>query len=200
MLHSSAMATANNPWVLALSEGEVTVHVRQVEGSSIKAFKAVTVINLPLADVLQALLNVDSCTTWIHQCSESKLLLNDAGRLVLFQISDFPFPARKRKMILETKVSGSQQTGSYHIQYNLLQSYCKGTNNDNCNRYQSINAVPMDSMKGEFELTSVAGIGTRVLWRQHAEPGGMLPGWMVNQLLVDIPARSLHNLRQLHNE
>ena len=36
-----------------------------------------------------------------------------------------------------------------------------------------------------------------MVWLQHTEPGGVLPSWLVNNLLVDIPYKSLKTLESV---
>ena len=43
------------------------------------------------------------------------------------------------------------------------------------------------------------GESTRMVWVQHTDPNGALPGWLVNSLLVDIPVRSMEALERVAN-
>lgn len=38
-----------------------------------------------------------------------------------------------------------------------------------------------------------------MVWVQHTDPNGALPGWLVNSLLVDIPVQSMEELERVAN-
>ncbi len=44
------------------------------------------------------------------------------------------------------------------------------------------------------------GDQTRMVWVQHTEPNGSLPGWLVNNLVVDIPVKSMQALEAVARE
>jgi hypothetical protein len=39
-----------------------------------------------------------------------------------------------------------------------------------------------------------------VTWQHHTEPGGSIPNWLVNKLIVDTPFNTLRNLRSIVQE
>jgi len=51
-----------------------------------------------------------------------------------------------------------------------------------------------------YELTREGENRTRMIWYQHAEPGGSLPAWLVNRLATDIPYESLKELNRVVQE
>ena len=52
----------------------------------------------------------------------------------------------------------------------------------------------MKSLSNTLYQFTPRGERTHLVWVQHTEPNGSLPGWLVNNLLVDIPVKSMQAL------
>jgi hypothetical protein len=65
-------------------------------------------------------------------------------------------------------------------------------------RAESGSRVRVDRSDTLYRFTP-EGDKTRMVWVQHTDPNGSLPGWLVNSLLVDIPVRSMEELERLAN-
>ncbi|MFQ5787419.1 MAG: START domain-containing protein, partial [Thermodesulfobacteriota bacterium] len=53
---------------------------------------------------------------------------------------------------------------------------------------------------GSYKLKPLTDSTIEVTWQHHTEPGGGIPKWLVNSLLVDTPFKTLKNLRKIVQE
>lgn len=173
-------------WDRVHQETGITIETRPVAGSAIRAFRAVATIEADPEAVLALMDDPRVCPLWIYGCRESEILeTRDFYHRSTYQINDMPWPAEDRDLAMDVAIS-ELADGTFEL---IL------TNAPD--RIPKTEYVRVPVAEGRYRLTRLAPGRTRLEWIQHMEPGGYLPDWLVNQLLLDIPLVSLRQLREL---
>jgi ribosome-associated toxin RatA of RatAB toxin-antitoxin module len=60
--------------------------------------------------------------------------------------------------------------------------------------------VRIKNMTGKWQLTPVENNKVKVVYEMNIDPGGKIPKWLVNAMLVDIPFNTLQKLRSIVKE
>ncbi len=176
-------------WALKKSEDGIEVFTRPSENSAYKEFKAITEIAMPVASVMAVLQDTDACPRWLHRCVESRVITQiSTVERTFYQVSKLPFPARSRDAIFHASVT-MDNNGLVIVSMDTLPDELPPTDH-----------VRIREAYGTYHLEPIADATTRVTWVQMVNPAGALPAWMVNQLLTDMPYKSLKNLRDLATE
>jgi hypothetical protein len=187
---SVMMGSTKAQWELVKNENGIKVFLRTVPGSKIKEFKGVTNINSSLDSILAVLDDTEACPKWVHNCKDpvklSEISFNEG---YVYQVIDFPFPVKDRDIILHSVMSQNPDTKEVTIQLNAVPDYISETKN-----------VRIKKSDGFYLLKPLPDGSVEVTWQHHTDPGGGIPKWLVNSLLVDTPFKTLKNLRQLVNE
>lgn len=164
------------------------VYTRQLTTSDIKAFKSETVIPAKMQSILAVLLNIDDYPRLLHNSKQSKLVLEDDTPYVYTQIKGF-WPVKPRDVIFSANITQSDDY-SIHI-----------------SGYDVTGILPSDedhqrmfNAETYWQLTPINKTQTRVYFYSHADPGGIVPQWLVNLNLTDIPEYTLTNLHALVKE
>jgi hypothetical protein len=179
---------AHAEWKLEKDEAGIKVYLNEVKGSEIKAFKGVTTIKASMDTLLAIVKDTDNFDKWIHQCTEPKVL-----KAVNFhdtysrQINDLPWPVDDREVVMFTAISKDSSKERIYISLEARPDYIP----------KNKDYVRVTKLNGFYLFNALPDGMTEVTWQQHTEPGGSLPVWLINALVVDIPFKSLEAMRTL---
>jgi hypothetical protein len=177
-------------WELVKDEDGIKVFLKRVPDSKIKEFKGVTNINSSLDSILAVLYDIDACPKWVHNCKYAiKLTEISFNESYIYQVINFPFPVRDRDLILKTVMTQNPETKDVTIKLNSAPDYIAETKNFRIQKstgYYSFKPLP----DGTVEVT----------WQHYTDPGGGVPTWIVNSLILATPFKTLKNLKKLVHE
>ncbi|TNE26978.1 MAG: hypothetical protein EP346_13370 [Bacteroidetes bacterium] len=188
LLAFSSFHSQAQDWSLEVDKENIKVYTREVEGSSMDEFKAITTLNFPMSKVFETLKDASVLSEWSKNTSHCEVVEAKDNVQYRYSISDAPFPIDDRD------------------------SYVKFTYTESANRVRiDIEAVPeygpkkedyvrVTESKGYYLLEKLADNQTRITYQLHAEPGGSVPGWLANSASTDIPFNALTGLKQYLEE
>ena len=178
-------------WEEQKKEGNITIYTRPHPNSSFEAFKAVAVLDAPLNNVMAVMANPLSCIEWVHGCTVSYGFdVNSFNDRYAYSVNDMPWPFKDRDYVLHIKTTNKPESNKILMHMNA--SADKKEVSDDYLRVSVAQTV--------YILEAFDDNKTKMVWLQHTEPGGVLPGWLVNNLIVDIPIKSLQALEQVAQE
>jgi len=183
-------------WELVKEDEGIAVYTRSVEGSDFLAFKGETVVEGSIDALVAVLYDTPSAPAWLHQCSFGMTLEEVSfEENYVFQIYDLPFPASNREVILHAHLSLSE--GSALLDTREANGFCDSQPVGRCRYVKEVDLTRIEKSRGRYLFVTEENNRTRVVWQQYIEPGGYLPDWLLNALIVDLPFNSLSRLREL---
>jgi len=183
------LADTDETWQLKKQEDGISIYSQPVPGSKFSAFKGVVEIDASSASVMGVLADIDSCQLWIYRCVRAETLEdNGFDYRVFYQVTDLPFPTRDRDAVFEAKVTAENDS---RVEINLLSKP---------NQLPETDYTRVTEGSGWYLLEALGESRVRVTWQQHVEPGGMIPGFLANAMLTDLPFNSLQQLRVIVKE
>jgi len=189
MLFSNSIFSSaeESEWQYLGNENDIEIYSKPVEFSEYQAFKGTTVIPGSIASLLKVFEDPDICSQWIHGCESAAILDSDGFyQRNVYQINDFPWPAQDRDLVSEVTINEEKNTGLVTVQMQSRPKYIEETE-----------LVRIPHSVGVFQFKYIQGSVTEVSWEQHTEPGGVLPSWLVNQMIVEVPVNTLSHLKEL---
>lgn len=181
-------STSSQAWQLQDTEESSTVQVwtQSVESSSFKAFRGKVNINAPLDKVLQVVRDTANIPKWYHNTSHArKLNIISQDQSLNYSIASAPWPVSDRDSVtLVTKkrladgvilIELKAQPKAFPKQPGL---------------------VRIPKLEGYWKLVPIAGNKTEVTFEIAAEPGGEIPSWLANAMVIDMPFHTLSNLKE----
>ncbi|MEE2763807.1 MAG: START domain-containing protein [Pseudomonadota bacterium] len=174
-------------WRLRKEADNIRVFTIDQDQSSFKAFKAEALLDAPIENLMAVMINPQSCVEWVHNCTESYAFgTGDFHDRYAYSVNDMPWPVTDRDYVLRIQTRGDRSTGEVVMDLNATPNQ----------RAEFDTRVRVDHSDTHYRFIP-EGSKTRMIWLQHTDPNGALPGWLVNSLLVDIPIRSLQALEQV---
>ncbi len=183
-------------WNLVKKRNGITVYTREVEGSDFLAFRGEAVVEGSVDALVAILYDTPNAPAWIHDCSFGMTLEEMSfEENYIFQIYDLPFPVSNRQVILHSQLTYNQEGA--RLDTKEANSFCENSDNSRCQKVKDEDLIEITRSRGYYLFTRTGEKGTKVIWQQHIEPGGSIPDWLANALVVDIPYNSLLKLKEL---
>ena len=184
-------------WSLESDENGIKVYLKEIWAEDIKAFKGVVYINAPVDSLLAVILDIDACTDWIQHCQNPLMLeRKNFSECYHYLIHNLPFPAVDREFILHTKISRNPISGAVTVNSESRPDYCLQQQTPHCQLIKHSSLVRVRHSHGSYLLEPVKKGITKFTWTQHTKPGGILPAWLVNKMVREVPYLSLQSLRK----
>jgi hypothetical protein len=190
---ASATALADLPdenaggWSLRKETDHIQVFTIDQSGSSFQAFKAEATLDVPIENLMAVMVNPQSCVEWVHNCSESYAFGDGSFHdRYAYSVNNMPWPVTDRDYVIRIRTRGDQASGEIVMDLNAIPD----------RREKENDYVRVDQSDTLYRFIP-AGDQTRMIWVQHTNPNGSIPGWLVNTLLVDIPIRSIEQLERV---
>ncbi|GAA3957010.1 START domain-containing protein [Allohahella marinimesophila] len=176
--------------VIALGASEpgedILVETFDYPDSAIKAVRIEAIIDAPITAVMAVFADVEQYPKWIYNCTWAELV-DSAGfyDFTAYQISNMPWPVTDRDLVLTFRI---EETKSGGFMIRLV---------NQASEWPSTNNIRVTAAHGFYHLEPLSDASTLFRSEQHFDPSGDIPVWLINQLLEDIPTRSVIGMRKL---
>jgi hypothetical protein len=181
-------ALAHAEWENVSKKDGIVVDRRAVEGSNLKEFRGRGVIDAPLSAILAVFNDVPSAVEWMDQC-RSSVMIDDLGERekVVYNRTKAPWPVADRDAVLHNLLTFDDQERQVRLEFETVK-------HDKVPPQKG--AVRMSFLRGHWYLWPESSGRTRVEYQVHANPGGMLPVWLVNYVSRELPHKTIVSLRK----
>ena len=186
ILLSTLSVSAQENWKLVKEESGIKVYTKTEPGSDYKAFKSEMQLNCKIESIVEVLKNSDSINNWIVNCKGIKKLKSEENDQYYYIETLLPFPFKNRDMV-------------YHFQYTEINSVQIRVNVTGIPDYIPTveGIVRLAKANGYWLLTSINISNTAITYQMHVEPGGMIPAWLANPFIVNVPFSTFKELRNI---
>ena len=183
---SSMSIVAQENWKLMKDEDGIKVYTKHESGSDYKAFKAEMTLTCKIENIIRVLRNSQNNDDWIVNCKGVKLLKEENNDQYFYIETTLPFPFKNRDMV-------------YHFQY---------IETDSGQVRVTVTGMPdfiqpkegivrLAKANGYWLLSSIGSEKTFITYQMHVEPGGLIPAWLANPFIVNVPFSTFKELRKI---
>ncbi|HEX6591948.1 MAG TPA: START domain-containing protein [Moraxellaceae bacterium] len=185
LLAAGRVAAAD--WQVAQHENGLTIYTRSVEGQDLKDFRGIVRVKAPLQRVLQALVDVEAMPSWFFNMTEARLLdSNGPAQSHIYFVIKGMWPVSDRDGVLRLQIRQDERTLAVTLDGRAAPEH-----------YPPMRTrVRIPRLQAGWTVTPVAPDETEIRLDGQADPGGSIPVWMANMVVVELPEVTLKNLRQ----
>lgn len=184
---SAPAAHAESKWTEVAREDGVVVSIKEREDGGLPAFRGITTLNASIYDILAVLSDPTRNTEWMASCREARLLKKiNAYERIIYNRTAAPWPVDDRDVVLQSKVSVNLEKKVVSINFHSIKSPLQAPVDG---------VVRMPRLVGSYTLQMVDDEKTRVTYQIDADPGGLLPNWLISQAQEELPLKTLTGLR-----
>ena len=181
-------ARAEDGWTQDADEKGVVVTVKSVPGRGLPIFRGVGQVDAGLFEILAVLDDISKFTEWMSDCTAARIVKqkNEFERIEYNRIAA-PWPVSDRDTTIRS-----------WVEVNVAKAEVKA-------RFQSVDTpdqppvsgvVRMPRLEGYYLLQAIDAGHTRVTYQVDADPGGMLPEWLIKLTTRKLPIETLVGLRR----
>jgi hypothetical protein len=180
---------AEPAWEEIAFEDGIRVWQRKIPDSSLVEFRGQARVPASLRKILAVLQDQKRKTEWMHRCVENRLVHYKAlGHMVLYNRTGSNFPlVADRDVVVETSLRYSEAERKVQIEARNVQ---------HANAPEVDGVVRMPKLLLTWDLVALSREETEVTYQVQADPGGLLPSWVVNLVSEKIPFHSIEGLRR----
>ncbi|WP_299875985.1 START domain-containing protein [uncultured Cocleimonas sp.] len=191
LIFSAPIFGAQDNWYLEKEEDNIQVFVAETKGSPLKSFRGVVTVNSSLNSVLSVIADASSYPRWLHNCKSAKTIKR-IGETEIYNhiVTNMPWPVIDRDSVVQSIKTENKTTNQVTIKFVAKPAMIE----------KLPKTVRITKMNGLWELTPLDDGKLKILYQMSVDPGGNIPKWLVNSLVVDIPFNTLNNLRRIAKE
>jgi len=178
-------------WKLIKDRADIQIYTAKVPDSKHKAVRASMIIDARAESVAAMLMDLDNCDQWAPLCKEAYVQerISDTENFV-YSLNNVPFPGVDRDAV--THVSWSRENLSGVI---LMESYAVE------GRVPKVKGViRIKYAIATWRLTPQEDGLLLVESFAHVNPASSMPKWLLNNLLIGSPYKTMKNIRHLMGE
>ena len=172
-------------WEKVKSESGVEVFEKKINGKL--AFRGIGYVKGKPAKLVGVLQNTNRWRHWIKNLQSGRLLEKKTDfHKVFYQSFGSPFPVRDRDLVYESKIVRDKKTGFILVQMASV-SHPKAP--------KSV-GIRVNLLYSFYKIEPRTGNQMKVTFETMSDPGGKIPGFMVNWATRSYPITLFEGLRQ----
>jgi hypothetical protein len=143
-------------------------------------------IDASLSSLVALVDDIAQCHEWIETCKEGKLLKRINQKVSYhYTINHAPWPVNDRDAVVIHTISQAPQSRVVTIGIRGVPDYIP----------EKTGLVRVKKIKGHWRFTPGNNGLVEVLYQVHSEPGGNIPSWLVNSIVISQPFNTLKKMR-----
>jgi len=177
------------PWALAFhdTDQDIKIFTRVVAGSPVKEFKGITHVKTTASAFVALQRDVDVATQWLNDLRRLEVVDSPAdNENVIYTIHDAPWPVSDRDSYVRSVMS-ADSAGVVTLTMTAEPDFAK----------KNKGYVRISSLQGSWVISPQPDGMIEVVYQVHSNPGGSLPTWATNSIVVDTPLKTLRNFRKI---
>ncbi|MGK0222409.1 MAG: hypothetical protein ACI9ON_001648 [Limisphaerales bacterium] len=182
---SSAAESTAEEWELRRDRDGITVYTRSVPGSDFKEVRSEMTVPSPVNEMVGLVMDTDACPDWAALCKESHVAESVSPQeAFIYTYNDLPWPVTDRDAVGHVKWSvADDRTVTMQVEIVLGKVPTKRR------------VIRLSQGTTSWAFTPTASGNTKIISYAHLDPGGSVPPWITNMLLVDAPFDTMENMR-----
>ncbi|MCB0578686.1 MAG: hypothetical protein KDD10_05190 [Phaeodactylibacter sp.] len=175
-------------WQFQKETEGIKVYYRESPDSKIKELKATLIVESSLSAAVKVISDAARFPDWVYKCKAGSVIEGDSEQsFCYYNLSDFPWPLSDREFIFRCTTFQNPETLEVFSLATAAPDLLPETSKH----------VRVQTAESNFRLRPLEGRQVEVEYFLKADPGGLIPAWMVNWALSIGPVQSLRKFREL---
>jgi hypothetical protein len=179
-----------NAWELTKADkaNGIEICTRHVPNSDFKAYRATMRIKTSLSSLVALVDDISACPLWIDTCTEGRLLKRmNPAETYTYTINNAPWPVKDRDAVVHNIISQNPENRCVTIHITGVPDYIP----------PSKGLVRVKMIEGFWKFKPMDNGFVEIVYQVHNDPGGGLPSWLVNSVVVTQPYNTLMNMKEM---
>lgn len=179
---------ADASWYFVTEAADIRVYARDRPGQALPVSRAFGEVQADFFTIAAVLADVSRHCEWMTHCMHAEALSRrgDLDQIFYQQVSA-PWPVMNRDVVLRVRSDYRPRFGEMLIRFATIEHPAQPERDD---------FVRMPRLNGFYHLRALGPALSRVTLEMDADPGGLLPDWLVKLVTRSYPLDTLRNLRR----
>jgi hypothetical protein len=175
-------------WELAKDANNIKIYTRDVEGSKFKEYKGTMEIEASLSALVALVDDIAAHPSWIHTGTEGRLLKRVSQKeSFTYSINGAPWPVSDRDAVVRNYIQQDPATLEVTITITAFPNYIP----------EEPGLMRVRKINGYWYFNPLTDGRVQVIYQVHNEPGGKIPSWLVNSIVITQPYHTLKNMKKM---
>ena len=175
-------------WNFIKEKDGIRIYTRTAENSSFKCFKGETVFHTTMDKLSMYIGNVQNVDWWDKNVREIKVLSSEPDKLIRYYlVYGVPWPLSDRDLCVEAKITIDPVTGEKVVSAKPLKDIVP----------EREGIVRIRNYWQKWTLKPIGNNNIQVVLEGFVDPGGNVPSWLYNMVIVDTPLKVMRGIKVL---
>jgi hypothetical protein len=188
LLLTSFFANGQDTWELRRDENGIKIYSRRANGGKLVELRLLTQFNTTPDELLNTLLNIQNYSNWIYGSKRAGIIkkINDHD-IIYFTEAHLPWPIQDRDLVTELTVTPATATAPLIIQAKSVQGILP----------PKPHFIRVPYSLATWRITPEGTSKVNIDYTFSVDPGGSVPGWLVNMTIAGGPYKSFVKLADM---
>ncbi|MCX6284938.1 MAG: hypothetical protein NTW31_11975 [Bacteroidetes bacterium] len=178
-------------WNFIKEKDGIKIYTRTAEHSSFKCFKGETVFHTTMEKLSMYIGNVQNVDWWDKNVSEIKVIFYEPDKLIKYYlVYDVPWPLNDRDLCVEARITIDPVTGEKIVSAKPLLDVIP----------EREGIVRIRNYWQKWTLKPEGKNNIHAVLEGFVDPGGSVPSWLYNMVIVDTPLKVMRGIKVLVEE
>ncbi len=184
-------ALSAQTWNFIKEKDGIKIYTRTPDHSNFKCFKGETVFHTTMEKLSRYIGNVQNVDWWDKNVKEIKVLTFEPDKLVRYYlVYDVPWPMNDRDLCVEAKITIDPVTGEKIVSAKPLPDAVP----------ERKGIVRIRNYWQKWTLKPTGNNTIQAVLEGFVDPGGNVPSWLYNMVIVDTPLKVMRGIKKLVEE
>ena len=175
-------------WSLEKDRSGIQVYIRDDPNSILDEFKGITIVKARLSSLVKLARDTAHYQDWMHRSGGAEILDDtDPYRLILHSITLSPWPTSDRDVILRASFTQRPVDQTISIELESVRDYAA----------LESEYIRMPYLNGGWVFEPLTDGAVKVTYQMKADPAGSIPSWLAGSSSIDMPFKTLENMREM---
>lgn len=185
-MNFTTTVSASSEWELVKDKSGIRAYTKSVSDSNHLKFKGVSEVNASLESIVYLMRDMDVMSKWLHSCYDPVVVSeSDTATRLIHMKNETPFIVKDRDLVLTQRM----------IQVNEGRVIVELVGKPGAIEEAS-GFVRIPLFNGAWQFTRIDEGKTKVEYYGHIDPGGAIPAFITNSMLIDTPYESIRKLKK----
>jgi hypothetical protein len=178
---------AAQSWDFIKERNAIKIYTRKEAGKSLKFYRGVTDINAPAENIFALMEDINNTDWWDKNLTRIKVLLYEKDkRARYYLVYDLPWPVTDRDLCVDVTITIDPVTAERRITAVSLNGIIP----------EHDDMVRIKDYRQTWIITPAGKEMTHVVLEGFIDPGGTIPDWISNMLIIDLPFKTMSGVRE----
>lgn len=174
-------------WDFIKEKDSIKLYTRVEAGKSLKFFRGVTNINVPVEKIFAVIEDIHNTDWWDKNLTQIKVLLYEKDkRAQYYLVYDLPFPVTDRDLCVDVTITIDKVTGERRFIAVALNGVIP----------EHSDLVRIKDYQQTWTIKPIGKEMTNVILEGKVDPAGPIPTWISNMLIIETPIKAISSLRE----